>query len=109
MNSNFKKIVCGTIIFLFLPLLSFGVTIENPLKYGTFDELVNAIINFILTISLAVVPLLVIWGAVLILISGGNPEKISEGKRIITWSLIGFAIILSAKGLIALVRDILGG
>ena len=44
----------------------------------------------------AAAPILFAWGGILILISAGNPGRISEGKKILTGTLIGVLIILSA-------------
>ena len=41
-------------------------------------------------------PLLFAWGGVLILISAGNSGKISEARKILTGTVIGVLIILSA-------------
>ncbi len=55
------------------------------------------IIAFGMSITLYVAtPILFAWGGILILISAGNPSKISEGKKILTGTLIGLLIILSA-------------
>lgn len=84
------------------------VCLCNPLQYEKFEDLVNAIINFIFTLSLAIVPLMIIIGAFYILTAGGEEKRVATGKNIITYTLIAFAIILLAKGLVALIKQIIG-
>ena len=84
-----------------------GIKFENPLVYEDFGELVDGIVDFIFNISIVIVPLAIVIGAFFLLISGGDPEKIKTGKSIILYSLIGLVIVLFAKGLIAMIEDIL--
>ena len=84
-----------------------GIGFENPLKYDDFGELVDGIVDFIFNIAIVIVPLAIVIGAFFLLISGGDPEKIKTGKSIILYSLIGLVIVLFAKGLIAMIEDIL--
>lgn len=103
--------ILSFLIFLGLVLptfLSAQITIENPLKAKTFEELISNIINFIFYLAIALVPLMVIIGAFYILTAGGEEKKVTTGKNIIFYAIIGFAIILLAKGLVAVIKDILG-
>jgi hypothetical protein len=87
---------------------SVSIELENPLEADTFEELVEGIINFVFMLALAVVPLMVIIGALYLITAGGNPTRVETGKKIIFFAMIGFAIVLLAKGLVALLKNILG-
>ena len=93
---------------LVLPLLVSAITIENPLEAKTFEDLVNAIIHFIFIVAVALAPLMILIGAFYIMSAGGDPKRVETGKKIILYALIGFAIILFAKGLVAILESILG-
>lgn len=94
---------------LALPLLVLAqITIENPLTAKTFGELINKIISFIFTIAVALVPLMIIIGAALFITSGGNISQVDRAKKIILYTVIGFAIVLLAKGIVALIEQLLG-
>jgi len=80
----------------------------SPIVHTEFKYLIDAIINFIFNIAIVVVPLLIIIGAFNLLTAAGDQKKITTGKNIITYALIGFAIILLAKGLIAALEEVLG-
>ncbi len=95
--------------FFLFPLFTNGqVTIENPLKYNTFKDLVNALINFIFVIGIAVAPIMALIAGFNLLTSGGDPKKIDTAKKILLYTVLGLAIILMAKGLIGVLNNILG-
>ncbi len=85
-----------------------NVVFCSPITHTTFGSLIDAIINFIFNIAIVVVPLMVIIGAFNLLTAAGDPKKITTGKNIITYTLIGFAIILLAKGVIAMIEEVIG-
>jgi hypothetical protein len=97
-----KKIL-PFLVLLILPTLVSAtdeIRINNPLSFNTFGEFLDAIINFLFNISLFLAPLMIIVGAFHFVTSEGNTEQIDTAKKIIRYTLIGFLIILLAKGLI---------
>ena len=94
--------------FLFPLFTNSQVTIENPLKYNKFEDLVNALINFIFVIGIAVAPIMVLIAGFNLLTAGGDPKKVDTAKKILLYTAIGLAIILMAKGLIGMLNQILG-
>ena len=84
------------------------ITIEPPITATSFEALVAGITNFLFIIALVLAPLMIIIGAIYLLTSGGDPKKLETGKNIIIYTLIGLAIILLAKGLIAVLKTIIG-
>jgi len=90
------------------PLLALAVTIENPVAAGKLEDLIGKIVDFIFSVSLLVAPLMIIVGAFYFVTAAGNPSQIETGKRLVLYALIGFIIILLAKGLVAVIGDILG-
>ena len=102
-----KKILLISIL-LSLPIIVSAVEFQNPLEYGTFGELIDAIVRFIFNIAVVVAPLMAIIGAFYILTAGGDPKRIGTGKNIIIYTLIGLAIILLARGLVAMIEQVIG-
>jgi len=95
-------------LLLSLPIIVSAVEFQNPLEYETFGELIDAIIQFIFYIAVVVAPLMVIIGAFYLLTAGGDPKKIGTGKNIIVYTMIGLAIVMLARGLIAMIESIIG-
>ncbi len=88
-----------------------GDTIElpNPLGVRSFTELIYRIIDFLsFTIGPAAVTLMILIGAFQILMAGGNPEKVTTGRKTITYAVIGFALLLLADGIIYVIANLVG-
>lgn len=77
------------------------IPIVDPLTF--INNLITKILIFIFPLA----TLMIIIGAFVFLTSGGIPKRVSLGKKIIFWTLIGLAIILFSKGLISMIRAIL--
>ncbi len=101
-----KKILISTL--LLLPFVASAIEFQNPLVYDTFEELIGKIMNFIFLVAVVTVPLIIIVGALQLLTSGGDPKKIGAGKNMITYALIGLAIILLARGIVAMIKQAIG-
>ena len=87
-----------------------GGTVElpNPIQSNTFKDLINSILNFIWGIVLVATPVMIVIGGIIMVTSAGNPEQVKTGKNTIIWSLAGFALIILAKGLFALIKTMIG-
>ncbi len=85
-----------------------AIDLPNPLGVTTFGDLLNRIINYLIILAAPIVTIMIIWAAFKILSAAGNPEKVTEGRRTITYAVVGYAVILMAKGLALIVQQILG-
>lgn len=106
-----KTLTIFLLAFLFLwpanSILSYGI--ENPLATESFEELANTIINFIIIIGVALAPILFIVAGLMFITAAGNPSKIEKAKKMILYTVIGLVFLLLAKGLVAVIKSILGG
>jgi magnesium-transporting ATPase (P-type) len=84
-----------------------SVTIQNPLNATSFEALVDNLLSFLTVLALVLVPIIIIIGAYTIMSAGGDPAKVAKGKDIIIYSLIALVIILLAKSLVAIIKQIL--
>ncbi|XOB41973.1 MAG: hypothetical protein ACKKMS_01105 [Candidatus Nealsonbacteria bacterium] len=109
MKKIFLLIFIGTLTLLPTSVLMAQIIeIENPLEAESFEDLLNAIVNFIFWVAIAIAPIMIMIAAFFFLTAGGDPKRIETAKKIILWTLIGLAIILLAKGLISVLREIIG-
>src|SRR3989344_5394775 len=83
------------------------ICIGNPLKADSLTKLIDGIINFIFVIALAITPIMVIVGGFMFVTGGGDPAKITQGKQLLLWTVIGLTVILLAKGLVAVLTSVL--
>ena len=74
----------------------------------SISELIARIVRYAFYVAILITPLMIIVGAYYIMTSGGDPERVKLGKGIIVWTLVGFAIIISSRVIIAIVKDFLG-
>jgi hypothetical protein len=83
-------------------------TIRNPLSVNSFEELLDAFVNFIFWVGITLAPVMLIIAGFLYVTSSGSPEKVATAKRWIIWTLVGLAVVLLAKGLVAVLQSIIG-
>jgi hypothetical protein len=92
-------VVMGVLFaFSVMPALA---TLDTGLNYGTFTGLgtqdlregVMNVINVLLGFLGIIAIIIILWGGFRWLTSGGNEEKVSEAKKIITAGIIGLIII----------------
>jgi hypothetical protein len=90
------------------PQNSFKVTIKNPLAFnGTIDQIIDNILNFLLTIGVPIAGLMFVWAGFLLLTSGGQEKTVATAKKTMIYAAIGLAVLILSKGLVALVKTII--
>lgn len=76
------------------------------------EELINKITvigNWFFAILLAVAALILIWAGLDFVIGGGDEKKMTAARQKLIYALIGVAVAVAARGLVAAVRSIIGG
>ena len=82
------------------------IKLDNPLKAGSFQDLIDALIKIIFDLALAVAPIMIIVAGFYFVTAAGNPAQITTAKQIILWTLIGLLIVISARGIIVLFQQV---
>ena len=77
--------------------------------HTSVEDFITEAVNYIFYLSIIMAPLMIIIGAAVFLTSAGNPKQTKLGTSIIQWTAIGFAIILFARGVTAVIKMILVG
>jgi len=72
---------------------------QNPLKFCSISEFLNALLDVIILIGVPVVVFAVIYAGFLFVTAQGNVEKINTAKKVIIWTLIGAMLVLGSKAL----------
>ena len=96
-----------TSIFL-LPVFVYAqvVSLPNPLAVDNFSDLIDAVINWLLIISLPVVILLIVFAGFQYMVSGVSPDARKKAIDMVKYAVIGYAIMLLAKVLVGVVTGI---
>lgn len=80
----------------------------NPLTTIKFTDVVDRILNILFFIAIAVAPVMIIVAGFRFLTGGGNPETIQGARQMLVWTGVGFGIILLSKGIVLIVRNVIG-
>ena len=78
-------------------------------KYKTFEKLLEHLIDYLFRFATIITPVVTIIAGFMFMTSGGDVNKVNTAKRVIFYTVAGYAVILFAKGIIYLFKDILGG
>lgn len=84
-----------------------GIDFASPIGIYNIFDLVDRIINWLIILASPILVIMILWGAFLIMTSGGQPEKIKQGGKAILWAAVGYAILLTAKGIGFIVGQLL--
>jgi hypothetical protein len=105
-----------------IALLSLVMLIGTPMitlavNYGEAPEIfqdetdliakINEVTNWVFTGLLALAGIFLIVAGYSFVTAGGNPEGVNKGRQMLINALIGVAIGLGAKGLIAVITNFL--
>lgn len=83
--------------------------IPNPLKYASFECLIDAIVSFLFTASLLLAPIMVLIGAFTLMTAAGNPAKVKTANNIFIYTGIGLLVVFMGKGLVSAIKALMGG
>ena len=88
-----------------------GLVLKNPLGdvgVTSIQGLITAIIGFIiLDIAPPIITIMFLVGAFKMLTAGSNESKFQEGKKTLTYAIIGAAVVLLAYGASDLIQSFL--
>jgi len=76
-------------------------------KFDNPDDLIKNVSGWIFKLALIIAPLMILLGGFYLLTAGGEPRRATQGKQIITWVIIGLAVILTAKAFISIITSVL--
>jgi hypothetical protein len=95
------------LIFLSLFLINFveAITFISPVQ--SLYRLVLIVLNYLFTVSFWIVIIVLVWAGILMITASGNEEQFQQGKRLIIYAVIGFAVVIMGKGIVDLIRNYL--
>jgi len=81
------------------------VKLENPLQFGTLEQLLIAILNIIMVLMIPVIVFFIIYAGFKYVTARGNASTIEEATRALTYAIIGAVIILGAVAISAMIKN----
>jgi len=102
-----KKIL--PVLILSALLLSTGTATAQ--EYTPPEDLVSAIdkiVNMLFTFLIIIAVVLFIYGGIVIVSSGGDAEKVTQGRNIILYAVVGLVVAFLSKAFAAFIERFLG-
>lgn len=72
------------------------INIDNPIKYTTLIDFVEAILELVVQIGMPLLVVMIVYVGFKFVTARGNEGKLSEAKTAFFWTIIGAAIVLGA-------------
>jgi hypothetical protein len=114
---NFLKLAAVVVMVMsfILPAgfaMAQAVTLEPPIKNESgsgaeVEDIIGKIAGVIFWLGLMICPIGIIWGGFEIATAGGDQNKITKGRQIILYSIIGLVIIAISATLATVIKNIL--
>ena len=82
--------------------------LESGAEGATEEWLVQTLVQIAAPLAVICVIVLVIYAAYLLMSSQGNPDKLKEGKEVLTNAIIGFLIVLLSVAILLVLSESLG-
>jgi len=108
-------IVLAQMTIVALPIAADGLTnvnqnfsIPNPTRYGSLEEIINAVTSLIRPVFIITFGAMVLYGGWVRLTSQGNPDKVKTSSQIIVAAIVGFAIAVFAPTIVDFAGKLLG-
>ena len=76
------------------------IEMENPLGETSLSALIAKILKKVLGLTGVIAVIMFIYGGILWMTSGGNPEQVKKGRDTLLWAVIGLAFIFFAYSLL---------
>ncbi len=112
--------IISLFLFLFFAILFLGgpifvqaqgsdsfITIENPFKYEKIEDIIPVITELLKGIALGIGTIMVIWAGIQIMTAGGNEEQLKKGKKTMTWTIIGVAVVVLVDFIVGFIKELI--
>lgn len=97
-----------SVLLGFFPFGVFAVTLENPLGTQTLQSLITNVLNAILGLVGLLALAMLIYGGVLLMISGGNQETVDKAKKTITFAVVGLIVAILSTAILNFIMSAVG-
>lgn len=82
-----------------------GALIENPLKFNSIAELINAVLGLVVNLGTPLLVLAFVYVGFLFVYARGNETELAKAKQAFFWTVIGAALVLGAFVISAVIQN----
>lgn len=83
-----------------------AVTVTPNTTNNSIPELISGIIEYVLLFVGGVLMLMIIYGGVLLITSGSDPDKVTKAKKTLLWAVIGVILIVISYSVVVALKDV---
>lgn len=81
-------------------------TFNNPLSFTSITDMIIAIINVVIVMSIPVIVFFLIYAGFMYVTARGNPEKLQQASQALLYGIIGGVIILASVAIMTIVKNL---
>lgn len=81
-------------------------TLANPITFGSIPDLLAAMLNIVIVISIPFVVFFIIYAGFMYVTAQGNPEKLKTANTALLYSVIGGVIIVGSVAIVQIVKNL---
>lgn len=110
---NWKKLTVHIMAFIPVVFICSAITlagsdpnkIDNPIKAESLTEFFDGVVSIVIQIGTIISVLGIMYGGFQYVSAQGDEEKLGSARKTITWALVGTAVLLGARTIMAVVKD----
>lgn len=95
-----------TALMLALPVFAVGNAPSNITDIDDVIDIIETLVNWLFAIIIAIAVIMLLWAAFLWMTSSGDETKVSDARKTLIYALVGVAVAVIAKGLVAIVQSL---
>lgn len=104
--SNFKKLYYPLVaVQILAPVVALA---QNAGTVNTIIQNVSGVLNLIIGILFVLATIIFLWGVIQFIASSGSEEGRKKAKGIMTWGIIGLAVMAAAWGVANILVNFFG-
>ena len=84
-----------------------GITIKNPITTSDFAVIVEESLLWILSVAGVITIFMLVVGGIMYMTAGGDEQKVTTAKKVVTWTIIGLGLVLLSYSIITVLDEIL--
>ncbi len=108
-KNNLTKLFLFSTLLVAIILITSDASAQlvSPIKAKTIGGLMQQIVQWILNLAVPLSAVMTIWGAVLLMTAGGNPQKVKQAQNALGWAMGGLVVVMLIEGLFGFGKDLI--
>lgn len=82
--------------------------LTNPLNAGSLPELLNVVLEAVISIGTIILVLALVWVGFLFVFAQGSEEKIRDARNALLWTVVGGLVLLGAQAISTVIEATVG-